>query len=157
MLVQVLGAFLGIISVSVIYGIDRKYFRYCGACGAVGWMIYLMADYVTTSEALRVYVATLVVALLSHLFARILKAPVTMFLIPGILPLVPGLGMYRSVYHLILVSNQTAGYYLLETLKSAGSIALAIFTMDTIFRLLSRRIPTSWLAKPIPEEKKTHI
>lgn len=139
MLIQVVGAFFGIISVSIIYGIDRKFFKYCGLAGAIGWLIYLVMDYVTGSEELRIYFATLAVALMAHIFARVLKAPVTMFLIPGILPLVPGLGMYRSVYNLIMVSNTMAGHYLLDTLQAAGCIALAIFTMDTIFRMINHR------------------
>lgn len=154
MLIQVVGAFLGIISVSIIYGIDRKFFKFCGLCGAIGWLIYLALDYVTTSEPLRIFCATLVVALMANLFARVLKAPVTVFLIPGILPLVPGLGMYRSVYNLIMVSNAMAGHYLLETLQSAGCIALAIFTMDTIFRMINQGLSRRRCVQCIEEKKK---
>lgn len=154
MLIQVVGAFLGIVSVAVIYGIDRKFMKYCGLCGAIGWLIYLALDYVTTKEEIRIYSATLVVAVLAHLFARTKKAPVTLFLIPGILPLVPGLGMYRSVYNLIMVSNEMAGHYLLDTLQAAGCIALAIFTVDTIFRMINRRWYAKWNMKrlKIPKE-----
>lgn len=154
MLLQVLGAYFGIISVAVIYGIDRKFFKFCGLCGASGWLIYLVLDYMTTSEPLRIYFATLAVALMAHIFARVLKAPVTVFLIPGILPLVPGLGMYRSVYNLIMVSNAMAGHYLLETLQSAGCIALAIFTMDTIFRMINRRLSQKRCVQCVDMEKE---
>ena len=154
MLIQVVGAFFGIISVSIIYGIDRKFLKFCGFCGAFGWLIYLVLKYVTSSEPLRIFCATLVVALIAHIFARVLKAPVTVFLIPGILPLVPGLGMYRSVYNLIMVSNQMAGHYLLETLQSAGCIALAIFTMDTIFRMINQGLSRKRYVREIEVKKK---
>lgn len=153
MLIQIMGAFLGIISVSVIYGIHRKFFMYCGLCGGIGWMIFLVLNRYVQEDAICIFWATLAVAWIAHIFARMLKAPVTLFLIPGILPLVPGIGMYRSVYNLIMVSNEMAGYYLTETLKAAGCIALAIFTMDTIFRLINHRWYQKWYVKITKNEK----
>lgn len=136
MIVQVLGAFLGVISVTILYGIEKKYMPVCGFIGAVGWLIYLLWGTISTSASIRTYVAALVVSLMAHSCARIFKAPVTIYLIPGILPLVPGIGMYRTVYNLIRGETVTAGYYFSETMKIAGVIALAIFCMDTVFRLI---------------------
>ena len=154
MIIQVIGAFLGIISVSVIYGVERKFFKDCGLCGAIGWLINLALGHYIEDHALCVFWATLVVAWVAHLFARIRKAPVTLFLIPGILPLVPGVGMYRSIFNLITVSNEMAGHYLLETLKTAGCIALAIFLIDTIFRMINHRWYQKWYIKITKSEKK---
>ena len=77
----------------------------------------------------------LAIALMSHTFARIFKAPVTIFLIAGILPTVPGAGMYRIVYYLIANDNARSNYYLIQTLEVAGVIALAIFITDTLFKV----------------------
>ena len=80
------------------------------------------------------FLSALAIAFVSHVFARVFKAPVTVFLIAGILPTVPGAGMYRIVYYIIENDREMCGYYLLQTLEIAGMIALAIFIMDTIFR-----------------------
>jgi len=155
MIIQVIGAFLGILCVSVIYGIERKFFKYCALCGSLGWMLYLWLHSVTDSTALRIYLSALAVALMSHIFARILKAPVTVFLIPGILPLVPGLDLYRAVYNLIMVSSEMAGFFLMKTLEAAGCIALAIFTMDTAFRMTNRRVyQIRWRKGSKPQRKE---
>ena len=72
----------------------------------------------------------------------IFKAPVTVFLIAGILPTVPGAGMYRIAYSIVANDRAGCAYYLLQTLEIAGMIALAIFIVDAIFRVhipLSRR------------------
>ena len=58
--------------------------------------------------------------LLAHTFARIFKAPVTVFLIPGILPTVPGAGMYRTVYYIITDNRAQSLLYLMQTLEIAG-------------------------------------
>ena len=78
------------------------------------------------------------ISLLAHIFARIFKAPVTVFLIAGILPTVPGAGMYRAVYYIIADDRARSSYYLIQTLEIAGVIALAIFIVDAVFRI---RVP----------------
>ena len=80
------------------------------------------------------FLSALAIAFVSHVFARVFKAPVTVFLIAGILPTVPGAGMYRIVYYIIENDREMCSYYLIQTLEIAGMIALAIFIMDTIFR-----------------------
>ena len=60
----------------------------------------------------------------------------------GILPTVPGAGMYRIAYSIVANDRAGCAYYLLQTLEIAGMIALAIFIVDAIFRVhipLSRR------------------
>ena len=67
------------------------------------------------------------------------KAPVTLYLVTGILPLVPGVGMYRTVYYLLQSDHALTGYYLSYTLQIAGMIALAIFVVDSCFKRLYQR------------------
>ena len=44
-------------------------------------------------------------------------------MIPGILPMVPGAGMYRIVYSIVMGPENMVGTYLLETATAAGAIA----------------------------------
>ena len=70
---------------------------------------------------------------------RIFRAPVSVFLVPGILPLVPGTSIYNSVYYVIRNSREESMYYLVETLQIAGAIALAVFLMDSVFKLVGKK------------------
>ena len=56
------------------------------------------------------FLSSLSVALMGHLFARIFRAPVSVFLVPGILPLVPGTSIYNSVYYVIRNSREEDVY-----------------------------------------------
>lgn len=138
MIAQVLGAFIAVIMVAVTFGVPRKFLGYSGFVGAIGWLAYLLIKDGGYSSATGAFFATLVVALISHSFARIMKTPVTLFLIAGILPLVPGVGMYQIAYNLITNNNSLVLYYFSETMKMAGMIAMAIFIMDTIFRIFQK-------------------
>ncbi|MDF2870298.1 MAG: hypothetical protein K0R05_1873 [Anaerocolumna sp.] len=138
MFIQVVGAFIAVVAFAVIIGVPRKFLGFAGLVGAVGWFVYLILEPTGLTVVGRMFFAALMVALISHSFARLMKTPVTLFLIAGILPLVPGVGMYRIVYNLITNNNTEAGHYMNETIQIAGMIALAIFIMDTIFRIFQK-------------------
>ncbi len=140
-LLHALGAYGSVLALCIIFCVPVKYLNLSGIVGTVGWLIYIVLAERIPGEMLSMFFAALVVSVISHLFARWKKAPVTLFLIPGILPLVPGVGMYRIVYSLMVEEGQTdmASYYLAYTLQMAGIIAIAIFITDTFFKILSRR------------------
>ena len=139
--IQVIGAFFAVVTIAVLNGVPKKYLIYSGTVGAAGWAVYLLMRYVDVNEAMAMFVAALVVAVVSHVYARVLKAPVTLFLVCGILPLVPGVAMYRVVYYLLISDTVTAGHYAVTTASVTGAIALAVFLVDTVFKL---KKPTFW-------------
>ena len=46
---------------------------------------------------------------------------------------------YNSVYYVIRNSMEESMYYLVETLQIAGAIALAVFLMDSVFKLVGKK------------------
>jgi uncharacterized membrane protein YjjB (DUF3815 family) len=135
MIIQTIAAVIAVYGCGYVLEIPKKLLLETSIIGGVGWMVYaiLIRYENTTVEAS--FGAAMVIALLAHLAARIRKAPVTVFLIGGILPLVPGTGMYRTAYSVIRETPEKVYQNLQETLLIAGSIAVAIFIMDTVFRL----------------------
>ena len=117
----------------------RKYLVYAGITGGAGWLAYLVSMQVGTSQVAAAFFSSLAAALLSQVFARVLKAPVTIFLVAGILPTVPGASIYRSVYFLIQGQTKWYNFYLLQTIQIAGAMAVAIFIVDSLFRLLRNK------------------
>lgn len=136
---QVFSAFLGVVALAVLFYVPGKYLAFAGMTGAGGWFVELMTMYMTENTVAASLFAALFVALLSNIFARVCKTPVTLYLVPGIIPLVPGIGMYRFVFCLLQGDNGQASGYLSFTLQVAGMIALAIFSMDVVFKKMCQR------------------
>lgn len=130
----IVGSFIAITGFAVLLETPKKYLPHAGLIGAVGGGIYLYCTQREMDVVLASFFSALAIAFVSHVFARVFKAPVTVFLIAGILPTVPGAGMYRTVYYIIADNREMCGYYLIQTLEIAGMIALAIFIVDTVFR-----------------------
>ncbi|MBU9742299.1 threonine/serine exporter family protein [Lachnospiraceae bacterium ASD3451] len=138
MILQIIGAFVSVLCFSIILEVPRKYLLYTSATGSLGWLIYLVVLRVENSTIMGSLISAIVVALLSNILARSRKAPVTTFFVPGILPIVPGVGMFRVVYYMLEKDFEAVKSYLFETFMIAGAIALAIFLIDSIFLLFLR-------------------
>ena len=101
MIIQVFSAFWAVAMFSILTETPKKFLPYAAFSGGFAWWAYLMINNLTHSTLQAAFFSILAVAFLSHILARIMKAPVTVFLIAGILPSVPGAGIYRTVYYLI--------------------------------------------------------
>jgi len=126
MIMQCIFAFCAIISFSVINEAPKKCLFINGVLGMAGWAVYLYIDRISTMLT-ATFVSGLVLAVASHILARILKTPVTTMLIPAILTIVPGAG---TVYNLFLSDMDGALSSLVYTIGAAGAIAIAIFLVD---------------------------
>ena len=136
MIFQVVSAILSVYFFAMLLEVPKKYTFFASLVGGVNWWVYLIALDKTGSSMMSAFFASLAVAVLSQVFARVQKTPVTVFLESGILPTVPGAAIYRSVYYFIRNNSNQCTYYLLQTLQIAGAIAMAIFITDSVFRMI---------------------
>ncbi|MDO4327154.1 MAG: threonine/serine exporter family protein [bacterium] len=134
MVIRVIGAFLAVVCFSILLEMPLRQVLYAGFVGGIGWMMYLLVG-VRGSDVAAAFVSSLVIALLCHILARIFKMPVTVYFVAGILPSVPGASIYRAVLYLIQGKTGLSNYYMVQTLQIAGAIAMAIFIMDSLFRV----------------------
>ena len=136
---QVVSAFVGVVTLAVLFQVPKRYLLLTGVTGAVGWFVQLTMTELLENQVFVAFLAAFSVAVVSQIFARISKAPVTLYLVTGILPLVPGIGMYRTVYYLLQGNNKETSHYFAYTLQVAGMIALAIFVVDSFFKVEFQR------------------
>ena len=93
LILGVAGSFIAITGFAVLLETPRKYVPLAGLVGAIGGEIYLYCTQKEMDVVLASFLSALAIAFVSHVFARVFKAPVTVFLIAGILPTVPGAGI----------------------------------------------------------------
>ena len=79
MIVRVLGAFIAIFTFAVLQETPKKYLGCAGIVGAVGWLAYLLSEHAGADTVLATFISAMTITLISHTFARIFKAPVTVF------------------------------------------------------------------------------
>ena len=133
LLIKFACTFLAILGFAVVLEVPKKHAMNAAFIGGVGGLTYWFAVETGAGDILASFVSALLAAMLSHVFARINKVPVTTFLVGGVIPVVPGAGMYRTVSAFITENDEMTLYYLMQTLQAAGVIALAIFIVDSLF------------------------
>lgn len=127
LILEMIPAALGTVAFAILYTIPKKYYLYCAAIGAAGWLLYRMADSLTqvgTFEA--TFLATALVVLLSRFVAVAEHCPATVFVTAGIFPLVPGAGIYWACYYLVTSQFDQAGTSGLSALQAMIGIVLGI-------------------------------
>ena len=130
-------AMLSTMAFGIIFQAPRRSLPLCGLVGAVGWLVYI---YLRNGAELDSFsanlAAALAVALLSELAARLFKGPVTVFVIPGIFPIVPGLAMYNGMTKIIEKQYDLGMSLLLQACMDASAIALGIMFIGSLFRVI---------------------
>ncbi len=126
MILQILVAFVGTVSFSVLFNVSRKHYLYCGLTGSVGWLFYLVVFQVSGLVISATFVASVALSILSRWLSVWRKTPTTVFLLCGIFTLVPGAGIYYTAYHLFMNNNVIALMKGGEAIKTALAIALGI-------------------------------
>ncbi|MBQ1931635.1 MAG: threonine/serine exporter family protein [Lachnospiraceae bacterium] len=145
MIRELIAAALGTVAFALLFCVPRAYYLHCGAVGAAGWLVYSLASQWGATVAEATFFATVLVILLSRIFAVRERCPATIFVICGIFPLVPGAGIYWTAYY--LVTNQlsdalSSGF---AAVKAAIALVLGIVVVFELphkwFRLASKRQP----------------
>jgi uncharacterized membrane protein YjjB (DUF3815 family) len=125
-------SFLASAAYAIITNVPRRSLYACGLSGASGWMVYWISSQIGANAALGSLLGALSVAAVSFIFSKTLKLPVTIFNIPGMVPLVPGGLAYQAVRNLVNGNYQTAIYSAVQAIMIAGAIALGLVLSEVL-------------------------
>ena len=137
--VKALSSGIAIFAFYFVFDCPPKYVWACGFNAFFAWAVYLIADHFGVSGIWASFFSTIAADVFAYYCARIQKAPVIIFLVAGILPMVPGIGIYSAVYALMFSTGDAAVKFA-DALFCTGAIALAIFITDTFLDVGKRII-----------------
>lgn len=101
---------------------------------ALGWLVYLVAGNFVGIVGKNL-LAAITAALFAEIVARLMKTPATIFIIVGILPMVPGGGIYYTMEYCINGNNEMFLTKGMETLAVAGAIAVGVSLASALYRI----------------------
>ena len=102
MILQLALAFISTFAFAVLFSAPKTQYVFCGLCGAFTWGMYLLFQNFGYTTVISALFATFFLTLLARILSIVKKNPVTIYLITGIFPLVPGAGIYYTSYYLIM-------------------------------------------------------
>ena len=133
--IKLTAIFLGTLGYAVIMNIPKKHLIYIAITASSGFAVYQL---LFPAEIFGCFVGACIIAALSEFFSRTLKDAATLFIIPGIIPLVPGAKMYNMTLCLLRHDFTQAATLGVQVLMYAGSIAIAILLVSSPIRSTAR-------------------
>lgn len=138
-------AFIGTIAFALLFSVPGRYYPWCGAIGAAGWLVYRLVLQAGSNRMLAAFLATVLVIILSRLCAVRERCPVTIFMVSGLFPLVPGVGIYWTIYELVMENMEGAIQRGTAALQDAIAIVLGIIF---VFELPQKLFSIARRSKP---------
>ena len=136
-LLHIVSAALGSLSFAMFFGVRSRKLWFSLLGGVLNWGLYLLAMKKMGLPATMAYaLGAAAGTLYAEILARIVKTPVTVFVITSVIPMVPGGALYYTMLGLLQGDKATFVDRGLYTLSAAGAMALGIFAATMLFRLL---------------------
>ncbi len=133
-LIPCLCVFAACVGYCVMYNLRRRALFFVPLGAALGWLAYLLFSFLN-NDIFQYFLATVLVSSYAELMARIHKAPVTVYLIVGIIPMVPGGGIYYAMEYCLRGDMDHFLSSGLHTFGIAGGIAVGILLVSSLVRL----------------------
>lgn len=123
---------------AIMFNVQGRRIIFASLAGGICWFIYDILVYLGKGETVAYFTAAVILTIYSEILAKKEKAPITSFLIVGLIPIVPGGGIYYTLFH-ILNKNIVAGTEKgIETFLLSGALAFGILFVSSIYAVYNR-------------------
>jgi uncharacterized membrane protein YjjP (DUF1212 family) len=129
--------FFSTVGFCFLFNAPRKLFPLISAIGAVGMLFMAGGVSMGSGAVATAFVGSCVVAILAECSSRAGRDATTVFILPGIIPFVPGATIYQTMENILYGDFTSATANGIETLTTAGSIGVALILIASIVRLIS--------------------
>lgn len=130
-----LSAFFASLGFAILFNIRKRKLLIAGIVGAVGGVTYHLLLKFGHSTFLALFVASVIISLLSEVCARYFKAPATTFLVCALIPLVPGGGMYYTMLEIVRSNIDGALIMGMNTIMQAAAIVLGVTLISSSIKM----------------------
>jgi len=136
MLEHLITSFIASVGFGIIFNVPKKSLFKCGIVGMIGWFIYILLVYAQFDSVFATFFAAFAVAVISQVFARIEKTPVTIFSVCGIIPLVPGGLAYDAMRQFVINDYDLAIELAAKAFMISGAIAIGIVFSEVVDQVI---------------------
>ncbi len=121
-LIEVISSFFVGIGFALMFRTKKKRLLLCGVSAALGWAVCCGVEVFTDNIFIQYFIGAAMVTLFAEVMARVTKTPATVYLLPGLIPAVPGGSLYYTTF--AIVTGDRAGVAVHS--KATGLAALGI-------------------------------
>ena len=140
MLLHSIGAFGGTLGYAFLLNAPMNTVLPASLTGLLGYVLYeVMINLLGLSMIFSYFVATVMIAVICEIAARVMRMPSTIFLLTALVPLVPGYTFYCAMLSIVEHNGAAFAAYGLEAVQIVAVIAVGAAVTSTLFRALTVR------------------
>ncbi len=139
MYIHIIFSFAAATGFAVFLNAPKKTLFVSGAVGMISWIIYIIFMRIHLDVMFSNFVAAAIASWLSEILARKYKKPTILFVVPGIITLIPGLGLYNTMFYMLEGNFQQALSTGANVMFASGSIALGVLVASSWYRTHNAR------------------
>lgn len=129
-------SYLSALGFAMLFSCPRKSIKYSAFAGAIGFLIYSIVGDILGGVFLPALVGAYITGIMGEIFARFFHMPAILFIIPGIINLVPGKGIYDTLFYFVDNQKPLALINLFDTLATACAISFGILLASAMSKSL---------------------
>lgn len=135
--IQVLTGALGSFGFSILFNLRGRKLLITTLGGLISWAVFLLLERWIPGEPARYFLSMTAISIYAEIFARVEKTPTTTFLVPSVIPLIPGSALYYTMNYALKEQWDLFIQKAFYTLELALALALGIIAVTTATRLLT--------------------
>ena len=136
-IIQITTGLLGTLGVNILFNIRGKKLIFASLGGLISWSVFLGLQPLFAGEAIRYLLSAAVVTIYGEVLARLEKTPTTTFLVPSVIPLIPGGALYYTMNYALNKQWSQFAQQAFYTLQLALCLAVGIIAVTTTVRLVA--------------------
>ena len=137
-LLHSIGAFIGTVGYAFMLNAPFQTIFPASVTALLGYVIYDVLYLLTpVGEISSYFIATVIIAVICELEARVMRMPSTIFLLTALVPLVPGYTFYCMMLALVEDNGAAAASYGMEAVQIVAAIAVGAAVTSVLFRTLA--------------------
>ena len=140
-MIRIILSFIGSLCPAILFNVEKRNLLWAGFGGTLGMLLNdrILAIY-PGATLVSIFLGAAAVAVYSEVMARVRKTPSTIFSIPGIFPLVPGVDAYTTIQKITEGNYPEAVTFAVSTTAKASLIAFGILIVSAVFRKMKNSV-----------------
>lgn len=135
-ILKLLSSFLGTLGFAIFMHAPKRAWLPASAIGGVAYLVYWALQEMGIYEPMAIFIGALLGSMLGQYLARRMRMIATIFVLLSMIPLVPGLGLYRCMHFLAQEMYGAGADAGVRAMVDIVMIALGLAVGNFVFRVI---------------------
>jgi uncharacterized membrane protein YjjB (DUF3815 family) len=139
-ILQLVCAFVATYGIAIIFNAPKSTLKHCGLVGMIGWLIYYALIKQEVDSVTASFCGSFIISIVAHYQSFKHKTPMLIFVVGGIIPLVPGGLAYEAMRHVVANEYNESLQFFLKTGIITGAIVMGLVIAEVLVQMYRKMI-----------------